>query len=47
MVDENAVPLTIFLSYPNTISPVNTAGCTVTAAKNLDGSETKPFSGEC
>lgn len=41
MVDEDAEALTILLAYPNTISPVTTSGCTVRAAKNLDGSNYK------
>lgn len=39
MVDPDADALTILLAYPNTISPISASGCTVRAAKNLDGSD--------
>jgi hypothetical protein len=39
LVDKDAKPLTIHLSYPSTIKPLKVKGCKILAAKNADGSD--------
>lgn len=48
IVDPDAKPLMIHLSYPSTISPLQDEGCEVEAAKNADGTDIKPYdSSDC